>query len=482
MGEGRAMLGALAAAWLAVGCAGMRSADPAPVATRDTVAEPVPDTVPDEVVAQAAEEEGLDPERVVEEKREAERRVEELDDEAEREFRALFGPDPLGLARSPENASIYEIPLELNEQVEAWLDYFQNVIPERFAVYLARKGKYEEMIRQKLRLAGLPEDLLYLALIESGMNPNAYSRAHAVGMWQFIRTTGQMYGLRADHWEDDRRDPIKATDAAIAHLRDLFDEFGSWYLAAAAYNAGAGRIRRGLASTGTDNFWDLASGPTLRAETRNYVPKLVAAAIIGRDPERFGFYDIESEPPLEFDEVEVPDATSLDVVAEAAGTDEEIIKALNPHFVRGVTPPGRRVTVRVPAGHAERFTVAYAEIPPERRVSWLTHTVTRGETLSRIASRYGTSVASLRAANNNVNPRRLQIGQTLIVPRRGGQGSGLRVAAGSRPSGPVTVVVRRGDTLWSIARRHGVTTSELVAWNQLGSTVIRPGDRLEVRR
>ncbi len=476
--------GALLAA-VSAGCAAFQapSTGPEPAAAAER---PPADTVPDEVVAEAAEDQGLDPELVVEQKREAERRVEELDPEKEREFRALFGPDPLGLARFPENASRYEIPLEMNEQVEAWVDYFQNVVPERFALYLARKGRYEGMIRQKLRLAGLPQDLLYLALIESGMNPNAYSRAHAVGLWQFIRSTGQMYGLRADHWVDDRRDPIKATDAAIAHLSDLFDEFGSWYLAAAAYNAGAGRIRRGLAATGTDNFWDLASGRTLRAETRNYVPKLLAAAIIGADPERYGFTDIEAEPSLAFEEVEVPDATSLDVIAEAAGTDEETIKAMNPQFVRAVTPPDRRVTVRVPRGSGERFAAAYERIPPERRVSWLTHSVTRGETLSRIAARYGTSVAELRAANNNVNPRRLQIGQTLIVRRASGGAAVAsrersRAAEEARRRGPVTVVVRRGDTLWSIARRHGVTTRQLIAWNDLGSTLIRPGDRLTIR-
>lgn len=485
MGKGYArLLWAAAATGLALSSAACAAKQATPVPAPQTDAR---ERVPDDVVAEAAEEHGLDPAAVVEKKREAERRVEALDEEKEAGFLALFGPDPLGLARSPENARRYEIPLEMNEKVEAWIDYFQNVIPERFGLYLTRLGKYERMIQEKLAVTGLPQDLIYLALIESGMNPNAYSRAHAVGMWQFIEGTGRRYDLRVDYWVDDRRDPIKATDAAIAHLSDLFDEFGSWYLAAAAYNAGAGRVRRALQATGASSFWDLADGRTLRAETRNYVPKLIAAAIIAKDPAKYGFGDVRPEPRLAYDEVEVPDATSFDVLARAAGTDEGAIRELNPQLRRSVTPPNRRVTVRVPAGSGAMFAANYAKVPPSERVTWLEHRVTRGETLSQIARRYGTSVSALQAANGNINPRRLQIGQPLIVPRAGASlaragGTGERPSRAARPSGPVTVTVRRGDTLWSIARRYEVSTGELIAWNNLSSTVIRPGDRLEIRR
>lgn len=472
---------ALTALTLSSGACATAAVEPEPEPA--TVAVPA-DTVPDEVVAEAAEEQGLDPEAVVERKHEAEKRVEELDRAKQEEFEALFGNDPLGLARFPGNAEKFEIPLEMNRHVGRWIDYFQNEIPERFGLYLTRLGRYEEMIRRKLRLAGLPEDLVYLALIESGMNPNAYSRAAAVGLWQFIRGTARLYDLEVSWYLDERRDPIKATDAAIAYLSDLYDEFGSWYLAAAAYNGGPGRVRRGIARTGSDDFWELARSRTLRSETRNYVPKLIAAAIIAKDPHRYGFGRIRKESAWTYDVVEVPDATSYDVLAEAAGTDEETMRLLNPQFPRRVTPPDRRVDLRVPVGTGEAFTVAYAAIPPDERVTWVEHTITRGQTLGHLAARYGTSVAAIREANGNVNPRRLQIGQRLIIPRSPSGALASRRStreAVSRPDGPYTVVVRRGDTLWTIARSHGVTTSQLMAWNNLSSSLIRPGDRLEIR-
>lgn len=430
----------------------------------------------------AASSAGMDEEEVIDAEREARRTVAAMEEATRREFRQLFGSDPLGLAREPANAGRYEISLQMNESVQWWIDYFQNDIPDRFQLYLRRAGEYEDLIRARLREKGLPEDLLYLALIESGMNSNAYSRAHAVGMWQFIASTGRLYDLEVSYWVDERRDPVKATDAAIAHLSDLYDTFGSWYLAAAAYNAGPGRVRWGIARTGSDDFWDLADSRVLRRETQNYVPKLIAAALIAKHPERYGFDDVEPEPPARWDEVTVPDATSLDVIAEAAGTTEEVIRELNPQFRRHVTPPDNQAVVKVPDGHAQRFASAYAEIPPEDRVTWLVHSVTRGQTLSSIASRYGTSVQAIRAANDGVSPRRLQVGQRLVVPRSDpGGGSTGRLASASG-DGPVTVTVQRGDTIWTLARRYGVSTNQIIAWNDLGTSTIHPGDRLEIRR
>ncbi len=469
----------LPAAW---GCAGGPAPNPGPAAPPGRA--PLDDAA---LGAPAAAEAGIvDTQSLAEAQREAERAVDSLDEASRLEFYELFGSDPLGLSRRPTNAARFEIPLETNESVDRWVQYFTTGAGRsRFRIYLERAGAYEEMIRRKLREAELPEDLLYLAMIESGMNPNAYSRAHAVGMWQFIRGTGSRYDLQIDYWVDERRDPFKATDAAIAHLGDLYDEFGSWYLAAAAYNAGSGRVSRGIRRTGSTDFWDLADARVLRSETRNYVPKLIAAALIAKNPGAYGFDDVVPEPPLEFDVVEIPDATSFDVLAEAAGTTEKEIQRLNPQYPRRVTPPDRTAEVRVPKGTAEVFTVAYAQVPPSERVTWIEHVVTRGQTLSHIASRYGVSVQAIRASNNNVNPKRLQIGQKLIIPR---SGSPARLASAApepveRPTdGPVTVTVRRGDTLWTIARRHGVTTGELMAMNNLKSSVIRPGDRLTVSR
>ncbi|MDH3296847.1 MAG: LysM peptidoglycan-binding domain-containing protein [Gemmatimonadota bacterium] len=445
------------------------------LASGQVVAETGLPSVDDAVVDQAATE--------------AEQAIEILDETTRREFYALFGGDPLGLTERPQNAAVYEIPLEMNEHVERWIEYFTTGKGrDRFAIYLERSGKYEAMIRRKARDAGLPEDLLYLAMIESGMNPNAYSRARAVGLWQFITGTGRAYGLEVSYWVDERRDPFRATDAAIAHLGDLHEKFGSWYLAAAAYNAGAGRVTRGIRRTGSTDFWDLADARVLRSETRNYVPKLIAAATIARNAEAYGFGDIVPAAPDEFDVVKVPGATSFDVLADAAGTTEGRIRDLNPQFLRQVTPPDREVQLRVPPGRAEVFATNYAMIPESERVTWLEHRVTRGQTLGAIANRYGTSVVAIRAANNNVSPRRLQIGQRLVIPRsraaRAAATSGERTVStpAPPPTGPLTITVRSGDTLWALARRYGTSTGSLMAMNNLGSSVIRPGDRITVRR
>lgn len=399
--------------------------------------------------------------------------------DSRRELRRLLGPDPLGLARVPPREVRYEIPLEKNQAVEWWIGRFSGDLHDRFATYLRRAGRFAPMIRSRLREAGLPEDLVYKAMVESGMNTSAYSRARAVGLWQFMAGTARRYGLEVSYWVDERRDPVASTDAAIAYLSDLYAEFGGWYLAAAAYNAGEGRVRWGISRTGARDYWELVDRRALPRETRQHVPKIIAAALIGRSPGAYGFGQLERAEPLRYDVVTVPDATSLDVIAEAAGTTEERIRRLNPHFRRHVTPPGRQVQVRVPPGREERFRTRYARIPDDERVTWLTHRVTRGQTLSDIAARYGTSVRSIREANDGVRPRSLQIGQQLVVPRTGRPASGQV----DRPSsGPVTVVVRRGDTLWDIARRHRVSTRQLKSWNDLRSSVIRPGDRLTVRR
>ena len=474
--------------------------------------------------------------------------------EIDRAVREMLGGDPLGLVHEGEDPRVFK--LEMNERVRSWVHYFQTAIGERFATYLGRKTRYEPMIRRKLREAGLPQDLIYLSLIESGMNPNAYSRASAVGLWQFIAGTGRQYGLEISYWIDERRDPEKATDAALRHLKDLYEEFGSWYLAAAAYNGGPNRVRRGLRTVPGATFWDLADRRLLRRETRDYVPKIIAAAMIGHDPARYGFPDPEGETIPEYTMVRVPDATSFDVLAEAAGTDEETINLLNPEFPRDVTPPNREVDVRVPVEGAARFAARYAAVPADERVTWTFHTVQRGHTLGWIGQQYGVSVAALRAANGNLNPRRLQIGQELVIPRsarasgasiaqssnarpitartnaegttvvtvqrgqtlgviaqrygvsvaalraangnvsprrlqigqellvpRAGQPAGAGSAgSASDGAGPVTIVVRPGDSLWLIARRHSVSTRELIEWNRLSSTRIHPGDRLEIRR
>lgn len=474
-----------AVALVGAACSGNRSPQPPSPTTEAATAMPS-----DSAMAEAREKAGVDTARLRQAQKRVSRRVSRLDEATRREFIELFGADPLGLSTVPENAAVYEIPLETNDAVDMWIDRFARDIPDRFATYLARLGRYEEMIRPKLREAGLPQDLIYLAMIESGMNPNAYSHAHAVGMWQFIASTGQRYGLEVNYWVDERRDPEKATDAAIAFLSDLYREFGSWYLAAAAYNGGPNRVRWGIERVGSNDFWDLSDARVLRRETRNYVPKIIAAALIAKNPARYGFDDVEAMEPMRYDTVTVPEATSIDVIAEAAGTTEDRIERLNPQFRRHVTPPGDTARVLVPAGRATQFAANYAEIPEDERVTWLTHRVTRGQTLSEIASRYGTSVRAITSSNDGVSPRRLQIGQRLVIPRAtrapasvgSTQMASMRERARSGPNGTREITVRAGDTLWTIARAYDVSTEQLMAWNDLESNVIRPGDELTVSR
>jgi len=315
---------------------------------------------------------------------------------------------------------------------------------DRMALYLRRSGEYEGMIRRKLRERGLPEDLLYLSMIESGFNPTARSPAAAVGLWQFIPDTGRRYGLRIDGYVDERRDPEKSTDAALRHLEDLYRQFGSWYLAAAAYNSGAGRVSRVMREvTGADlgaeeDFWRIRD--RLPRETRDYVPLIVAAAIVGKEPERYGLEDVDRRMPLPFELVSVPGGVALDVAARAAGVGVADIRSLNPELLRSTTPPGREYPLRIPAGRGDRFVAEFDRAAAEARALAMaraeaqraeaaraaarrgsaarTHTVRRGESLSVIARHHGTSVGALQRANGMGGRTVLQPGQRLRVPGR----------------------------------------------------------------
>ncbi|HEX7050495.1 MAG TPA: LysM peptidoglycan-binding domain-containing protein [Longimicrobiales bacterium] len=385
------------------------------------------------------------------------------------------------LSAAPVDPADFDIPIEYNDRVRFWMEYFRDRHPDRFADVLARMGRYQEMIAARLRARGMPQDLIFLPLIESGFLPVARSRAGAVGMWQFIAPTARRYGLEVSRYVDERRDPVAATDAALRYLDDLYQRFGDWYLAMAAYNGGENRIERILrehrAEAGTSDsisFWEI--GDDLPRETRNYVPKFLAAAILSRYRDRYGFDDVTPEPASAFDTVTVPDATALDVIARAAGTDPGVIERLNPQYIRGVTPPGRAARVRIPAGRAEAFATAYARIPPNRRAHVLDHIVASGETLSGIARRYGTTVAQLREVNHIRDPRTLAIGRRLIIRF---DDDAPPPSADTPDHTRTTYRVRRGDTLWDIARRHGVSVDELRAWNDLpASGTIKPGQVL----
>jgi membrane-bound lytic murein transglycosylase D len=318
----------------------------------------------------------------------------------------------------------FDLPIvPSNSSVDRFVSLFRDEQPDRMALYLKRSGRYEGMIRTKLRARGMPEDLIYLSMIESGFNPNARSRASAVGLWQFMAGTARDYGLRVDSYVDERRDPEKSTDAAVRYLEDLYQEFGAWNLAAAAYNSGAGRVARIMREeTGDErgqeaDFWRIRR--RLPADTREYVPLIFAAAIVGKQPHKYGLDKVERWLPLPTDTMHVEGGTRLSSLAKQVGVEEDDLRLLNPHLVQAMTPPGSRYPVIVPDGAARSFAageVADAPDAPEAVAATVTHEVARGESLSVIAALHGVTVAALQRANGMGNKTTLRPGQLLRLP------------------------------------------------------------------
>jgi len=396
-----------------------------------------------------------------------------------------------------------------HDRVQYYLDFFQGPGRERMAVWLTRLPRYEAMIREQMQLNGVPEDMVYLALIESGYSNSAVSRARATGMWQFMKGTGRMYGLQVNSYQDDRRDPVKSTAAAARHLNDLQERFGSIYLAAAAYNAGAGKVSRGLrglpAGTvspgGGDQdqgdeeeanndaeFFRLYDTRYLRRETKDYVPKLIAAALIAKEPTKYGFDTPPAVPPFAYDSLVVPSQTGLDVIARLSGATFAEIRDLNPQYIRMVTPPGKSAVVRVPVGDGARTAAAYAALPASERIAYQTHVVRSGETISGIAQRYRVSTSEIRDANPKI-PRSgmIRVGQQLVIPTNGFNAETRAAIAATQgsvrgPSRNASVyTVRKGDTLSGIAQRYGTSASSLKRINGLTSDRLRVGQKLRLR-
>src|SRR5690606_24796128 len=305
-------------------------------------------------------------------------------------------------------------------------------------------------------------------MIESGFNPRAWSHASASGLWQFISGTGRRYGLKDDWWEDPRRDPVRATDAALDYLEDLYSEFGDWHQAMAAYNCGEGRIRRELRKDPTLTYWDMS----LPKETRYYVPKILAAMIIGRNPAVFGFNTAGQEhPPLSFDTVTITKTLPIKGIAQVVGVTEDSLKNLNPALRRWSTPPGRdRYNLYLPAGTRDVFLANMDRIEVLPDVSMQRHRVTRGQTLSGSAARYGVPMSEIRAANGMKNSR-LRAGQVLTIPVPAARGeTRVAAAAGGRHT------VRSGETLSGIAARYRVSVSGLRRANDMQpSTILQAG-------
>jgi membrane-bound lytic murein transglycosylase D len=370
----------------------------------------------------------------------------------------------------------------LNDSVENHLEYFKTRGRDVFQLWLDRSARYIPVMKGIFREKNLPEDLVYVAMIESGFNPYAVSWARAVGPWQFMPATGKLYGLKIDWWIDERKDPIKSTNAAAEHLKDLHNLFGSWPLALASYNAGAGKVQRAVLRTRSDDFWDLKASRYIRKETKNYVPRYMAATIIAKNPGAYGFIVSQYEP-YKFDEVVVEESTDLRLIARCAECTYAELKELNPELRRWVTPPlYSRYTVRIPAGKKEKFLTNYAAIPPEQKIKWERHEVRKGETLAGLAKQYNTTPQAIRDING-LRKNRIVPGKHVLIPldinSKTQDMSYLTPEQGSKQQ-QILYRVRRGETLTKIARRHNVTVADIREWNKgIGSTV-RAGQKIKL--
>lgn len=429
----------------------------------------------------------------------------------------------------PENEN--DIPIVLNDRVQNFLQYFQTEGRDLFSEWLSRSGKYIPVMKEILETKSMPPDLVYLAMIESGFNVRARSNKGAVGPWQFIESTARRYGLRIDSWVDERMDAQKSTLAAANYLRDLYDMFESWELAAAGYNAGEDKVRSAIEKFKISDFWAI-SEYTLPEETRDYVPKLIAALIIAKNPEKYGFTQIQHETPEPFEKVAVPAQRSLRDISRISGIEYDRLSDLNPSLVKGFTPPGKAYEINVPIGYKAIVEARYDEIDSSgrapanaRNVNSIRYRVRRGDTIEKIALRYNVSVSSLKSANG-IKRSSVRVGQALTISsphsysyKNGSAGIATtekvktdnihrRIANTNNTQNPkvaktitnngsvhspskstqkpdttksvVSYRVRKGDTIWNIATRYDVSVSDIKKWNNLKSSRLPTGDRLTI--
>jgi membrane-bound lytic murein transglycosylase D len=388
---------------------------------------------------------------------------------------SLPASDPR-LARAAEQELIavpHDVPLTVNDSVLVYLSVFET--PRGRAIVetgLRRAGLYQEMIRQTLKEEGVPQDLMYLAQAESAFQPQAVSRKGARGIWQFMPYTGEEYGLQRTAWEDDRNDPVKSTRAAARNFRDLYQVLGDWYLVMAAYNSGPLNVARAVERTGYADFWELQKRDALPAETRNYVPIILAMTLIAKDPARYGI-KVSPDSPLQTDVVRPEHAISLQLVADATDSSVETLRMMNPSLLRAATPAmgsdGLAFRLHIPAGTTAQFQSAIAAIPPEKWLTWRAHRLEQGETLASVARRFHVTLASVSSANNLEADDPPAPGALLVIP------------TAPRPSSRIIRYrVRRGDTLDDIASRFGVSIASLRKWNHLRGTRAPVGARLRI--
>ncbi len=419
-----------------------------------------------------------------------------------------------------------DVPLPVNEYTKRTLAFFMGKGRTHMENWIYRSGKYFPTMSRIFAEEGMPPELMILSLPESGLNPTARSWAKAVGLWQFMKATGSLYGLRSNYWYDERRDFEKATRAAARHMKDLYKEFNDWHLVFVAYNAGGGWVRRGIRRSGSTDYWEMRS--RLPRETRNYVPQYIAVTLIVMRPEAFGFGDVEKADSLTFDYAVVDDCVDLGILAECAETDLETIKELNPELTQWCTPPNYAgYKLRVPLGKSAIFAENYAKIPEEKKFDFATHTIRRGETVGQIAGRYKITSAVLLEVNKLSRSKRLKVGATLVIPVKSNSASAIveaqrkkekddiersnrlkeegrkftastaSVSAGQpkvkrkptalpsayEPKGreKVTYVVKTGETLGHIAEWFNVRASHIRNWNNISyGKHIYKGQRLAI--
>lgn len=348
----------------------------------------------------------------------------------------------------------FDIPMTMNEKVEIYIHYFTNRIRDKFSTWLGRSEMYLPMMKKTFREKGLPEDLTYLVLIESGFNNKAYSRAKATGQWQFMKGTGKRYGLRIDRWIDERRDPEKATEAAAEYLGDLYGLFNDWHLAAAGYNAGEGKIGRAIKKYKTDNFWQLSQPKYkyLRRETKDYVPKLIAAAMIAKEPAKYGFDDIEYHPSLAYEKVTINRMTDMTDIARAAECSLEDIQILNPALKTKFTPPNYPdYELNVPMGKKELLE----------------------DTLASIEG------VSEKVALREVGPEKKSVSRKKSSRAKRVHAQSVSVEAATKKV--ISYIVKEGETLWGIAAKYNVDVRHLASWNNLRKQYqLKTGQRLNI--
>ncbi len=369
------------------------------------------------------------------------------------------------------------MPLVMNSRVERAIKFFETEGRQAFERWLSRYPIYEPIIKGILSKHELPEELIYHAMVESGLNNRAYSKAQAVGIWQFIGSTAKLYGLNRTWWIDERRDPIKSTNAAASYLKDLYIEFDDWYLALAAYNAGAGRINRAIRLHQTRDFWSLSSLPK---ETKNHVPTVLATAIIARSPEKYSFKFPEGSS-LQYDEVKVEKSADLAVLSKCAGITVKELREYNPELRQHATPPDELYILKIPKGKQETFLSSFNSLNDDQRFApqYMIHVVGRGHNLSWISKKYGVSMHQIASFNKIKNFHRLKIGQKLTIPI-----PGVPIRANLTPGlepNTVTYLVRNGDTLGHIAMRYKSTARRIRQLNGLSyGSYIFPGQKLKV--